>query len=216
MKIEGNAMKDIVSESIVYLIDDDASIRKALALALSRKGFNIKTFETSQAFLNEYQESMPSCLVLDIKMPKMTGLELQKVLIEKNINIPVIFITGHGDVPASVQAFKAGAIDFLEKPFDQNILIQRIGDGLKIDCERLVKNIECQKVQKCMKFLTPRESEVLKLLVSGKGNMTNKEIGSELSISFRTVEIHRKSIMLKLECSSFVELIEMMRLCNVL
>lgn len=194
--------------TVVYLIDNDPSILTAIRLALARKKFNVITFDSAHAFLESYKDIQPSILISDIKMPKMNGLELQQTMIDKNINIPIIFVTGHGDVPKSVKAFKAGAFDFIEKPFEQSLLLDSTTEAMKIDVARFSRNVKCKEYMQRLSTLSPREHQIMDLLLEGHGALTNKMLGQRLNISYRTVEGHRKAIMEKMATETIAELIE--------
>ena len=189
---------------IVYVVDDDPSVRKALERLLRSGGYETKTFASALEFLDDGPSHAPGCLVLDIKMPKLNGLELQDRLAEKEIFIPIIFITAYGTVPDSVRAFKAGATDFLEKPFKEHELLDAVSRGIQ-------KHLILMKQKKRMKILTerlhtltPREHEVLKLVVSG---MLNKQAAWDLGISEKTVKVHRAKVMQKMKADSFADLV---------
>jgi len=190
--------------SIVYVVDDDPSIRKALRRLLRSAGYEAKTFASAHEILNYTFPDSPGCIVLDIKMPKLGGLELQALLSEKDISFPIIFITGHGTVPASVRAFKAGAMDFLQKPFEDSELLSAVSRCIK-------KHRRLQQEQKVMKnirsrleALTPREREVFSHVVKG---MLNKQIAFDLGISEKTIKVHRARVMEKMGALSLAELV---------
>ena len=202
-------------QPIVYLVDDNQSVRKALTLALRRKGFKVMAFESAKKFLEAYTNNRPSCLVLDVKMPGVSGLELQDILVKKENKIPIIFITGHGDVPTSVKAFKAGAIDFLEKPFNYNELAKRIEEALDMDTHRQINASKEKVILNRFKNLTSREKEIMSKLVAGRADSSNKHIAMQLGISYRTVEVHRKSVFGKMQATSLTELVEMAKICKI-
>lgn len=197
----------MLSKEIIHIVDDDEAIRKSLSLLMKSVGLTYDTYASAQEFLNKYDPSSGSgCLVLDIRMPGISGLELQEMLPEKRIHIPVIIMTGHGDVPMAVRALKAGAWDFIEKPFKNQVLLDRIYEALtKAEKDRKThdKQIEAQSR---LTLLTPRERETLALLVEGK---LNKQVAAELSISVRTVEAHRAKIMEKLQARSLSDLVRL-------
>lgn len=190
----------------VFLVDDDAGIRQLLTKALSRRGIEIVTFESAQAFLDYYKADEPGCLVLDLSMPGMSGLELQQELAKSGFNIPVIFITGHGNIPQSVQAMKAGAIDFLEKPFGMDELFARIDDAFRADSMLRKEQDYRQSIKQRFDTLTERENEVMRLLISGAATSSSKEIAAKFGISHRTVDHHRARIMEKTKARSVTEL----------
>lgn len=191
-------------DALVYLIDDEFSVRDSLTLVLESAGLRVKSFESAEDFLKNYNNEYPSCLILDVKMPCMSGLELQEELLKRNISIPIIFISGHAGISQSAKAFRAGAVDFLEKPFDHEVLLARITEVIQKNIEyrwRLNVHFELANRHYC---LTEREREVLTLISEGS---SNKEAANLLGISSRTVEAHRARIMKKMEVDSFVDLV---------
>jgi FixJ family two-component response regulator len=193
--------------SIVFVVDDDPSIRESLSLLLSSAGYSVKTFASAKEFLeSERGTPGPACLVLDVKMPDLSGLDLQKELMSRNIIIPIIFITGHGDIPMSVQAMKKGAVDFLPKPFDDGDLLEAVEQALLRDSQTHADLDEKKRILKRMDSLTPREHEVLTYLITG---MLNKQIAFELNISERTVKAHRKQVFDKMGVYSIAELVRL-------
>ena len=191
-------------DALVYLIDDEFSVRDSLTLVLESAGLRVKSFESAEDFLKNYNNEYPSCLILDVKMPCMSGLELQEELLKRNISIPIIFISGHAGISQSAKAFRAGAVDFLEKPFDHEVLLARITEVIQKNIEyrwRLKVHFELANRHYC---LTEREREVLTLISEGS---SNKEAANLLGISSRTVEAHRARIMKKMEVDSFVDLV---------
>ena len=193
-------------DTLVYLVDDEFAVRDSLTLLIESTGQTVRSFESAEVFLNNYDPKRPGCLLLDVRMPFMSGLELQDELVKKGITIPIIFISGHAGIPDSAKAFRAGAVDFLEKPFDNEILLERIEEALKIDIASREQLIEHRKIQNRLHYLTARENEVLSLIVSGH---SNKEMARILDISNRTVEAHRASIMEKMHANSLAELMVM-------
>jgi RNA polymerase sigma factor (sigma-70 family) len=189
--------------TLVYLVDDEFSVRDSLALLIESTGQSVRSFESAEAFLNNYDPEHPGCLLLDVRMPSMSGLELQGELLKREIFIPIIFISGHAGIPDSAKAFRAGAVDFLEKPFDNEILLERIDEAIKKDIASREQFIELREIQNRLDHLTYREQEVLSLIVRGH---SNKEIARILDISNRTVEAHRASIMEKMQVKSLAEL----------
>ena len=196
-------------DPVVFLIEDDEKIRTTLSRALNKRGFKVSVFAEAMHFLNTYDSSKPGCLVLDYGLPNLNGLELQQLMATKNINLPIIFITGHGGVRESVQAMKAGAIDFLEKPFRQHTLIDCIEKAFEID--QSARQAEGLRRKTLMKFglLTSREQQVAEYMISNPSSTASKEIGRALDISPRTVDHHRARILEKLEIHSIVELIDL-------
>jgi FixJ family two-component response regulator len=191
-------------QPIVYVVDDDPSVRKALERLLRSAGHEAKTFASALEFLEFSHPDAPGCLVLDIRMPKLSGLELQKHLAEKGISFPIIFITGHGTVPASVRAFKAGAVDFLQKPIEDMELLNAVCRGI----EKHRRLRQEQKEMKTLRFrletLTPREREVFGLVVSG---MLNKQVAFDLGTTEKTIKVHRARVMDKMGAQSFADLV---------
>jgi len=192
------------SQPIVYIVDDDSAIRDSLSFLMKSVGFESRAYTSAEAFLDQADLEKPGCLVVDVRMQGMSGLELQHLLSERGSKLPVIIITGHGDVPMAVQAMKAGAVDFLEKPYNNELLITRIRQCLKEisveqDRESKVADAKSQLAQ-----LTPRELEVMNLLVAGKHN---KAIADNLDISVRTAEAHRAKVMKKLHADSLSDIV---------
>lgn len=199
-------MTSQTSVPTVYIVDDDQSIRHAMELLLRSVDLPHQIFESGPAFLDAFDANCRGCLVLDIRMPGMGGLELQEKLKALGSTLPVIFITGFGDVPMAVQAIQKGAFDFIEKPFRDQELLDRIGKAMTTDAERFEHEQELQDIRARLGRLTGREREVLDLVVTGKAN---KVIAHELGVSQRTVEIHRARVMEKMEARSLAELVRM-------
>ncbi|MCP4408555.1 MAG: response regulator transcription factor [Gammaproteobacteria bacterium] len=193
-------------EPTVYLVDDDLSYRQSLRLLLEEEGFNVEDFDGAAAFLVFYDHHHPGCLVLDVRMPEVSGLELQDHLMEKGVRLPIIFLTGHGDVPMSVKAIKAGAVDFLEKPFDNELLLKSIRAAIATDARMRMTIAERSDIIQRFNRLTRREREVMNGVVVGKAN---KKIAGELDVSPRTVEVHRARVMQKMAAESIPGLIAM-------
>jgi len=190
----------------IFVVDDDSAVRDALKLLLRSVGQAVETFGSGQEFIEAYSEDRPGCLVLDIRMPGMSGLELQQRLNERHSILPIIFITGHGDVPMAVEAMQAGAVDFIQKPFRDQDLIDRINQALEKDSNNRAALGERNDIRHRLETLTPREREVLDLVVHGKAN---KVIAGDLKLSQRTVEIHRARVMEKMQASSLAHLVRM-------
>jgi FixJ family two-component response regulator len=190
----------------IFVVDDDSAVRDALKLLLRSVGQSVETYGAGTEFLESYSEDRPGCLVLDIRMPGMSGLELQQKLNEKHSILPIIFITGHGDVPMAVEAMQAGAVDFIQKPFRDQDLIDRINQALEKDTSNRAALGERNDIRRRLETLTPREREVLDLVVHGKAN---KVIAGDLKLSQRTVEIHRARVMEKMQASSLAHLVRM-------
>jgi two-component system, LuxR family, response regulator FixJ len=190
----------------VFIVDDDAAVRDALRFLMRSVGHTVETFASAVEFLNAYSDDRPGCLVLDIRMPGLSGLELQDKLVEQRAIVPIIFITGHGDVPMAVEAMQAGAMDFIQKPFRDQDLLDRINQALDKDAANRQALRESNGIRDRLASLTPREREVMDLVVHGKAN---KVIAGDLDLSQRTVEIHRARVMEKMNASSLAHLVRM-------
>ncbi len=190
----------------VYIVDDDSGVRSSIRVLMKSVGLAATPFASAKEFLEAYHPNNPGCLVLDIRMPGMSGLELQEALNERGAVIPVIFITGHGDIPMAVEAMRHGAFDFLQKPFRDQDLIDRIQQALARDAETRQSLQEHARIRARINSLTPREREVLDLLTSGKAN---KMMAQDLGLSQRTVEIHRAHVMEKMGAKSVAQLVRM-------
>ena len=195
--------------STVFLVDDDRKIRTTLSRALMKRGFHVRAFENAADFLDAYDVSQPGCLVLDYGLPEMNGLELQEILTERHFVIPIIFISGHGGVPESVQAMKAGAVDFLEKPFRQHVLVDCITAAFATEMQTREKQLGRHSAQQSFASLTAREKEIAQFMIANPSNTASKEIGRELNISPRTVDHHRARILGKMNIKSVAELIDL-------
>jgi len=192
------------ASATVLVVDDDASVRKALARLIQAAGWNVRTFASAREFLDQGPPEGPACLVLDVHMPGLSGLDLQAELNCRNIRTPIIFITGHGDIPVSVKAMKGGAVDFLTKPFKVKNLLGVIQEAIKKDERLQASRAENAEVQRRIQTLTPREREVLGLVVKG---LLNKQIAVELGAAERTVKVHRGRVMQKMQVASVAELV---------
>ncbi|MDP3749021.1 MAG: response regulator FixJ [Phenylobacterium sp.] len=195
-----------MTEAVVHLIDDDEAVRDSLAFLLTTAGIASRTYESAVTFLDQLAGAAPGCVVTDIRMPDMNGLELVRRLKDRGASHPIIVITGHGDVPLAVEAMKAGVVDFLEKPFDDEALLGSIRTALTIGGQATQASEERRKFEAMLAALSPRETEVLKGVLAGK---QNKVIAFELGISARTVEVYRANVMTKTSAGSLSELVRM-------
>jgi FixJ family two-component response regulator len=191
---------------IVFVVDDDVSVRESLELLIRCEGWQPETFASAQEFLARPRVLAPSCMILDVSLPDLNGLELQKRIGVDRIEMPIIFITGHGDVPMTVQAMKAGAVEFLTKPFSDDVLLNAIRAALERSHAALDQEAEMRAVRNCYASLTSREREVMSLVVSG---LLNKQVGAELGISEITVKAHRGRMMQKMKADSLADLVNM-------
>jgi len=191
-------------EPLIYVVDDDAAVRDSLTLLLRAVGLTGQAFSSATEFLQNYDPEQHGCLVADIRMPGMSGLDLQDELTRLGAHIPLIFITGHGDVPMAVDAMKSGALDFIEKPFRDQDLLDRVNQAVSWDKERRTRNLETLAIRERLAALTPRETEVMERVVQGQAN---KVIAMDLGVSQRTVEIHRARVMEKMEVRSVAKLV---------
>jgi two-component system response regulator FixJ len=195
-----------VQQPTVFLVDDDDAVRDALELLLDSTGLRTAAYPSAAAFLENYDAGHPGCLVLDIRMPAMSGMELQAALAENSVNIPIIFLSGHGNVSMSARAFRSGAVDFLEKPFDESVLLERIEEAIQLDQSNRDALARQTEASTRVASLTAREREVMLLIVAGHAN---KEIARKLKLSIRTIETHRGHIMEKTGAQSLADLIEL-------
>src|SRR5580698_5386599 len=191
---------------IVFVVDDDPSVREALESLIVQAGWRAQAFESAHAFLSFPRALVPSCLVLDVSLPGLNGLELQSLIAGDRIDMPIIFITGHADVPMTVKAMKAGAVEFLTKPIPEDVLISAIESALARSREALVQQRQMQVLRGLYSKLTPREREVMALVVRG---LLNKQVGGELGMAEITVKAHRGQIMRKMNAASFADLVNM-------
>jgi len=192
------------ADALVFVIDDDAAMRRSLENLIRSVGLRVEAFASAQDFLSIKREDVPGCLVLDVRLPGLSGLDLQKRMTEADIEIPIIFITGHGDIPMSVQAMKAGAVEFLSKPFRDQELLDAIQQALERDRKSREQRAEVAVLRGRFDLLTPREREVMPLLVAG---LLNKQIAAELGSSETTVKIHKHHVMEKMRAGSLAELV---------
>ena len=193
-------------EAVIAIVDDDPSAREGLSSLLRSAGLKVETFASAQEFLARPSADAPSCLVLDLQLPGLSGLELQKRMAEAGLEIPIVFLTGHGNIPASVQAMKAGAVEFLTKPFDDEQLLQAIQEAVERDRRTRQQRVDLRKLRDRYESLTAREQEVMRLVVSG---LLNKQIAGELNITEFTVKIHRGRVMRKMHADSLADLVRM-------
>lgn len=198
-------MKDM--PQTVFVVDDDDAVRNSLRMLLKSAGVHAEASASAQEFLSTYEVTQPGCLVLDVRMPGMSGLEMQHELNLRGATIPVIFITGHGDIPMAVEAMQHGAFDFLQKPFRDQELLDRVQRALIRDSDYRARLRQTDRIRERLASLSPREREVLNLVTQGKAN---KMVAGDLGVSQRTVEIHRAHVMQKMEAGSLAELVRMM------
>ncbi len=192
-----------INKPTVFIVDDDREVTDSLLWLIESVGYQVEVFYDPQTFLDNYDQCS-GCLVLDVRMPEISGLELQEILKEKKITLPIIFITGHGDIPMAVRAMKLGAMEFLTKPVNNQILLETINKAIKLDQKQKKDIVEHEKIKARFQRLTPREKEVMKLMV--KGNLT-KIIADKLGISPNTAELHRAKVMKKMEVKAIAELV---------
>ena len=193
-------------EATVFIVDDDLEVRNALELLMESVGLRVESYESAPAFLQQFDPQRPGCLLLDVRMPGMSGLELQARLAAEDIHPPIIIITGHGDVPMAVRAVQSGALDFIEKPFNDQALLDSVHRAIEQDAKQRGEASRLAEIQARYESLTPREKEVLKLVTGGQ---RNKVIAAELHVSQSTVEAHRAKVMEKMEARSLSDLMRM-------
>jgi RNA polymerase sigma factor (sigma-70 family) len=191
---------------VVFVVDDDPSIRSSLKFLLSSVGLQVESFESAESFLQRKAPDAPSCLVLDVRLRGLSGLDFQRELAARNIRIPIVFVTGHGDIPMSVRAMKAGAIEFLTKPYRDQDLLDAVRIALERDRTRREQEKDLTDLRQRFESLTPREQEVISMVVSG---MLNKQIAGELGTAENTVKVHRSRAMEKMNAQSVAELVKM-------
>jgi FixJ family two-component response regulator len=195
-----------VASPIVFVVDDDVSVRESLELLIQNEGWQAETFASAQEFLERPRAALPSCLVLDVSLPGLNGLDLQQQISSERNDLPIIFITGHGDIPMTVRAMKGGAVEFLTKPFNDEVLLNAVRQALDRSRIALGEEAQIEELRKCYASLTPREQQVMVLVVSG---LLNKQIGGELGISEITVKAHRGQVMHKMKADSVASLVKM-------
>lgn len=194
----------VANEPTVFVVDDDPALREALQWLLESEGFAVATYDSAEAFLAGYHPGQPGCLVLDVRMRGMSGLDLQARLVQEPVGLPIIIITGHGDVPMAVRAVKSGAVDFLEKPVSDAALLERVREALRLDAENRRQCARRGHVAARLARLTPRERQVMDRMVAGRAN---KAIALELGIAEKTVEVHRKRVLEKMGVRTAIELV---------
>jgi len=199
------------SPATVFVVDDDEAVRDSLALLLRSVELAVETFGSANQFLDSYDPAAPGCLILDVRLPGMSGLELQQKLADDGADLPIVFITGHGDVPMAVRAMRRGAVDFLQKPFSNQDLLDRVQQALTEQSHRRRQSESKAEIAQRIQSLTPRENEVMELIVEG---LPNKVIANRLGMSQRTVEVHRASVMRKMQADSVAQLVHLVFAVN--
>ena len=202
----------ISPKGFVFAIDDDASVRKGLARLLRSAGYKSETFESASDFLTRPQYSGPSCVIVDVQMPGINGMDLQETLIQHRREEQLVFVTGHGDIPMCAQAMKAGAVDFLRKPFQDDELLQCVERALLRSAEQRRRGAEQNEARRLLDLLTPREFEVMQLVITG---MLNKQIAGELGTAEKTVKVHRGKVMAKLGVTSVAALVRLVQRAGI-
>ncbi len=200
------------SQPTVFVVDDDQAMRNSLKWLIESVGMQVEAYSSADEFIDHYHPGRAGCLILDIRMPGMSGLDLQEQLIEQEIGIPVIIITGHGDVSMAVRVMKVGAVDFIEKPFNDERLLDSIRNALTLDAQRRVMQADMAEIASRLAQLTPREHEVMEMVSGGE---SNKEIALALGVSAKTVEVHRARMMDKMQAASLADLVKMALSANI-
>ena len=193
-------------KSIVFVVDDDSLVRDSVADLLDSAGFTVRTFGSAADFLQGEHPDLPACLILDVELPGLSGLDLQMELTKSGVDMPIVFLTGRGDIPMSVRAMKAGAVEFLTKPFRQPELLDAVNEALLRDRESRLQRSETAELRKRLQTLTPRERQVMALVVTG---LLNKQIAGELGTTEETIKVHRGRVMSKMGAGSLAELVQM-------
>nr|WP_208321374.1 response regulator transcription factor [Thiohalophilus thiocyanatoxydans] len=196
----------MMKQATIHVVDDDQAVRESIEWLIESVGLNIRTYASANEFLENYTEDSLGCLILDVRMPGISGLDLQHILTERGIDLSVVFVTGHGDVPMAVRALKNGAVDFIEKPFNDQLLLDTIQSAVQKHSQRLKQRAELENLQTRYDNLTTREQEVMDRVVTGK---PNRDVGGELGISVKTVEVHRAKVMEKMRARSIADLVKM-------
>jgi FixJ family two-component response regulator len=191
---------------VVFVVDDDISVRESLELLIQNEGWQVETFASAHEFLDRQRAAIPSCLILDVSLPGLNGLDLQERVATEQTQMPIIFLTGHADIPMTVRAMKAGAVEFLTKPFSDEVLLNAIRQALEYSCLALNAEASQQELRTCYASLTPRERQVMALVAAG---LLNKQVGGELGISEVTVKAHRGKVMEKMKARSLADLVNM-------
>jgi len=194
---------------VIHVVDDDQAVRKSLLMLMESVGLEARAYASAPEFLEKLDRSRPGCIVLDVRMPEMNGLELQRRLTAQNVHLPIIFLSAHGDIPMAVETMRAGAIDFLQKPFRDQDLLDRIQAALERDAEERARRANHDEIRDRLKSLTEREKQVMEKVVDGA---PNKAVAADLGVSERTVEIHRSRVMQKMEAESLAHLVKMVLL----
>jgi FixJ family two-component response regulator len=202
----GQEVRQIMKKPTIHVVDDDQAVRESIEWLIESVGLSIRTYGSAHEFLDNYTEDSLGCLILDVRMPGISGLDLQHILIDRGIDLPIVFVTGHGDVPMAVRALKNGAVDFIEKPFNDQVLLDTIQSAVQKHRNRLKQRAELENLQARYENLTTREQEVMDRVVTGK---PNRDVGEELGISVKTVEVHRAKVMEKMQARSIADLVKM-------
>jgi two-component system response regulator FixJ len=202
----------MMNRGTVHIVDDDPSVQRSLRRLLESVGLTVDCYNTAQDFIERHDPGAPGCLLLDVRMPGLSGLELQDQLRSEGCELPIIFVTGYGDVPMTARAMKAGAIDFLQKPFNDQELLEALERALARNSQMRREQAERSKVQTRLRLLTPREREVLERVIAGK---TNKEVAAEFGITEKTIKVHRARVMEKMQADSLAQLVVLAQVAGV-